>query len=136
MSHRRVSATLFASLFAAQAAFLVLGSVLPRIAASFGITTAEAGTLRTFAGVAGAAVAGMLATGVLRVSVDRLLTAGLVTVGGSAIVSACAPSFAVLSAAQAGAGAGMTLVLAAGVAAASRWAPLEHRARTLAWALV
>jgi predicted MFS family arabinose efflux permease len=52
---RRLSAVLFLRMFAAQAAFLVLGPLLPDLAREFGTTTAAAGQLRTVSGVAGIA---------------------------------------------------------------------------------
>jgi predicted MFS family arabinose efflux permease len=136
MSTRRLALTLFTCLYAAQAAFLSIGSVLPQIAHAFGAHTATAGQIRAVSGLAGAATAIVLIGGGSRLGIHRLLVAGLSLIAASAVVSAAAPSLVVLGAAQAACGVGATLVLAAGVAATAQWASAENRTRVLAWALV
>jgi predicted MFS family arabinose efflux permease len=136
MSNRRLALTLFTCLYAAQAAFLSVGSVLPEIAHAFGAHTATAGQLRAVSGLAGAATAIVLVAGGSRLGVHRLLVAGLGLIAASSVFSAAAPSLVALAAAQAACGVGATLVLAAGVAATAQWADAENRTRVLAWALV
>src|SRR4051812_13399789 len=136
MSNRRLALTLFTCLFAAQAAFLSVGLVLPQIAHTFGAQTSTAGQIRAVSGLAGAATAIALIAGGSRLGVHRLLGAGLSLIAASAVLSAAAPSLVVLGIAQAACGVGATLVLAAGVAATAQWAGATSRTRVLAWALV
>src|SRR3954447_21317429 len=106
MSNRRLALTLFACLFAAQAAFLSLGLVLPHIAHAFGAQTATAGQLRGVSGLAGAATAIVLIGGGARLGTQRLLVLGLGLLAASAVASAAAPSLVALGAAQAAGGVG------------------------------
>ena len=55
------STVLFASMFAAQAGFLVLAPILPEVSRELGVTTAAAGQLRLASGFAGGATALALA---------------------------------------------------------------------------
>ncbi len=127
---------LFLCLFAAQAAVLVLSPILPVVARDLGVSTATAGQLRAISGL----VAGALALGVApiagRVGLRDLILGGLTLLAMGALASAAAPTFATLAAAQAVIGAGLALVLSAGVAAADAWSSPEGRARVLSWALV
>jgi predicted MFS family arabinose efflux permease len=135
-THRLTSAgnVAFVCLFAAQAGLLTLGPILPSVAHEFGVSTAGAGQLRTIAGLAGgiAAITVMLAG--RRIGLRKLLLAGNGLLGLGSLVSAAAPSLAVLAAAQMAVGAGAGLLISGGLAAAASWAPPEARARTLAWA--
>ena len=110
--------------------------VLPDIARDLGVSVAVAGQLRTVSGLAAGVTA--LAAGALarRLGVRRLLLAGLWLIALGSAVSAVAPSFAVLAAAQPAIGAGIATVLAAGWSAASAWAPPPERARLLGWAIL
>jgi predicted MFS family arabinose efflux permease len=65
-----------------------------------------------------------------------LLELGLGLLSLAASGSVLAPSFATLAAAQAVLGAGVSLVLAGGLAAAGSWAPEGQRATLLSWAMV
>ena len=56
--------------------------------------------------------------------------------GAGSLLSAAAPSFAVLAAAQVAVGAGLAMVLLGGLAAAAEWSLPEQRARVLSWALL
>ena len=134
--HKRPDAILFICLFAAQAAVLVLAPLLPDVAAEFGITTATAGQLRSLSGIAGGATAVALGLLAWRLSVRGLLIAGLSLLAGGSVVEAAAPTFAVLAAAQLAVGAGVAVVLSAGVAAAAEWSQPEDRTRVLSWALL
>ena len=133
---RRLSAVLFLCMFAAQAAFLVLGPLLPDLAREFGTTTAVAGQLRTVSGVAGGIAALALATAWRSIPLRRLLSGGLWLIGAAAVAAAAAPNVAILAAAQVVTGAGIAAVLSGGVAAAVAWAAPAQRSRVLAWAIV
>lgn len=130
-----IGATLFASLFAAQASVLALSLILPDIAGTFGVTTATAGQLRTLSGLA----AGVAALGAPRladrVGVPALVNAGLVVLSAGALMSGAAASFAWLASAQVALGIGVTAVLTGGIAAAAAWPSRDGRARALSWAL-
>jgi predicted MFS family arabinose efflux permease len=64
-----------------------------------------------------------------------LLSAGAALVAAGSALSAAAPSFALLAAAQGVAGIGIGLLVAVGIAAAGEWPPAEQRAGVLAWAV-
>lgn len=125
-------AALFAALAAAQAGLLVLGPVLPDVAAHFGVSAAAAGQLRTGSGFAGA-LAG-LAAALLgpRRELAGLLRAGLLLVAAGSAGSAAAPSITVLAVAQAVVGAGAGLLVATGMAAAASWSVPGRRTRVVA----
>ncbi len=128
--------TLFLCLFAVQASVIALSPVLAEVAADFDVSTAAAGQLRTASGL----VAGVVALGMGRLSarlgLRELLLAGLGIIGLASLLSAAAPSFAILAVAQVALGAGLAIVLSAGLAAAADWAVPEQRARVLSWALL
>jgi predicted MFS family arabinose efflux permease len=135
-SPRAVGATLFLGLAASQAAVLVLTPVLAEVASEFDVSTAVAGQLRTISGIAAGATAlaiGLLAT---RVGLRELLGAGLVLVALGAGLSAAAPGFAALAAAQAVTGAGIGLSYSAAVAAVAEWTAQSDRSRVLSVALL
>jgi predicted MFS family arabinose efflux permease len=131
----RPSIVLFACMFASQAGLLVLSPILPELAREFGVSTAAAGQLRTLSGAAGGITAVLLALVPRRPGIRTLLSAGaaLVTVGAG--LSAAAPSFAALAAAQSVIGVGIGVLVAVGIAAAGEWSAPSERARTLAWAI-
>jgi DHA1 family inner membrane transport protein len=133
---RAVAAVLFLSLFAAQAAVIVLSPVLASVAADLDVSTAAAGQLRTLSGLA----AGMTALAVPRVSrvlgLRALMLCGLALIAFGSLVSAGAPSFAVLALAQVVLGVAIAGVVAGGTAAAAAWAPEGQRTRVLSWALI
>ena len=132
----RVGATLFLSLFAAQAGVIAAAPVLALLADDLGVSTAVAGQLRTVAGIS-AALTALAAAPVSRVlSLRRQLLAGAVLLGLGSLASACAPSFVVLLAAQVPLGVGVAGLTTAGTLAAAEWVPEEHRMRTLSWAVV
>ena len=135
MSPRHPSAVLFACLFASQAAMLVLSPTLVEVAHDFGVSTATAGQLRSISGATGGVTAVVLATAPWRPGLRELLSAGagLVAVGSG--LSAAAPSFAVLAAAQAVLGVGIGVLIAVGIAAAAEWPPADERPHVLAWAI-
>src|ERR1700754_2723375 len=96
----RPAPTLFVAQFAASAAFLAPVPVLSDVARDLGVSVAMAGQLRTLSGLA-AAVAALAAGSVSRrIGVRGLLLAGLAMIALGAAVSAGAPSFVVLAAAQ------------------------------------
>ena len=132
----RVAAVLFLSLFAAQAAVIVLSPVLTSVAAELDVSTATAGQLRTVCGLA----AGMTALAVPRVThvlgLRGIVLGGLVLIALGSLASACAPSFAVLALAQVVLGVAIAGVVAGGTSAAAAWAPAERRTQVVSWALL
>jgi len=131
----RPSPVLFLCLFVSQAALLVLSPVLPELARELGVSTATAGQLRSLSGLTGGATAVLLAVAPRRPGLRDLLTAGAALVAAGSALSAAAPSFALLAAAQGLAGVGIGLLVAVGIAAAGEWPPAEQRAGVLAWAI-
>lgn len=127
---------LFLCLFAVQAGVIALSPVLAQVAADFDVSTATAGQLRSVSGL----VAGFTAVAMGRLSgrlgLRELLLIGLAVLGAGSLLSAAAPSFAVLAAAQVAVGAGLAMVLSGGLAAAAEWSPPEQRSRVLSWALL
>jgi predicted MFS family arabinose efflux permease len=127
---------LFLCLFAVQAGVIALSPVLAQVAADFDVSTATAGQLRSVSGL----VAGFTAVAMGRLSgrlgLRELLLVGLTVLGAGSLLSAAAPSFAVLAAAQVVVGAGLAMVLSGGLAAAAEWSLPEQRARVLSWALL
>ena len=124
----------FVCLFAAQTGLLTLGLSLPHIARDFGVSTAEAGQLRTIAGLAGGIAALTVVLAGKRIGLRKLLLAGNGLLGLGSIASAAAPSFVALAAAQVAVGAATGLLISGGLAAAATWALPERRAKTVAWA--
>jgi predicted MFS family arabinose efflux permease len=134
-SLRRPSLVLFTCLFASQSALLVLSPILPDLAHAFGVSTATAGQLRTLSGATGGVTAIVLAVLPRRPRIATLLSAGAALVSIGAALSAAAPSFAVLAAAQGVVGVGIGLLVAVGIAAAFEWSQPHERPRTLAWTI-
>jgi predicted MFS family arabinose efflux permease len=126
---------LFACLFASQAALLVLSPTLPDIARAFGVTTATAGQLRSVSGATGGVTAILLALVPRQPGLRDLLTAGALLVALGSALSAAAPSFAALAAAQGVLGMGIGLLVAVGIAAAGEWPEPSQRPHVLAWAI-
>ncbi len=128
--------SLFLCLFSVQAGVIALSPVLAQVASDFDVSTATAGQLRSISGL----VAGLTAVAMGRLSgrlgLRELLIAGLATLAGGSLLSAAAPSFAILAVAQAAIGFGLALVLSGGLAAAAEWSLPEHRARVLSLALL
>jgi predicted MFS family arabinose efflux permease len=135
MGMARPSPVLFLCLFASQAGMLVLSPILPEIAREFGISTATAGQLRSISGAAGGITAVLLAVAPRRPGLRELLSAGAALIALGSAISAAAPTFAVLAAAQAVLGVGIGLLVAVGIAAAWEWPPPERRGHVLAWAI-
>ena len=128
--------TLFLAMFAGQAAFLVLAPILPEMIREFGVGTATAGQLRLVSGGAGGVVALTLAPLARRVDLRSLLTVGLALLASGSFATALAPTFSVVAAAQLALGAGLGIVVSAGLAAAAEWEAPERRARTVSWGLL
>jgi DHA1 family inner membrane transport protein len=131
-----VGVALFLCLFAAQAGLIVLTPVLSEVADDLGVSTAAAGQLRTVSGLTAGLAAVLLGTVGRGVSLRRLLAGGAAGLALASIVSAAAPSFAVLALGQALLGVSVSALLVGGTVAAAEWVPREHRTRVLAWALV
>ena len=134
--YRAVSVTLFACLFAAQAAVIVMSPVLVEAAGDLHVSTATAGQLRTATGLAAAAAALLVGPLSARFGLRPLLLigSGVLAIGSAA--SAAAPTFGVLLVAQAPVGAGVGVLTTAGTLASADWVAPELRPRVLSWALV
>lgn len=130
------SVVLFSSLFAAQAAILVLSPILPQVAAEFGVTTSTAAQLRAVSGITAGLVALLVAARGGRFPLIRLLNGGLALLAIGALGSAAAPTFLILLLAQIPLGVGLALVLSSGLAAADAWSEPGEGAKALSWALV
>jgi MFS transporter, DHA1 family, inner membrane transport protein len=131
----RPSPVLFLCLFASQAGLLVLSPILPDIAREFGISTATAGQLRSISGATGGLTAVLLAVAPRRLGLRDLLSAGAAFVALGSALSASAPTFGVLAAAQGVLGIGVGLLVAIGIAAAGEWPAPAQRPHVLAWAI-
>ena len=134
--YRAVSITLFACLFAAQAAVIAMSPVLADAASDLHVSTAEAGQVRTITGLAAGLAALMLGAVARRVGPGRQLVAASALLAAAAIASAAAPSFPFLALAQVPVGVAVAVLTTAGTLAAAEWVSPEHRTRTLSWALV
>jgi MFS transporter, DHA1 family, inner membrane transport protein len=129
------SPVLFLCLLASQAGLLVLSPILPEIAREFGVSTATAGQLRSLSGLIGGLTALGLALSPWRPGLRDILAGGAALVTLGSVLSAAAPSFAVLAGAQAVLGIGIGALVAAGIAAAGVWPQPGERAHVLAWAI-
>jgi predicted MFS family arabinose efflux permease len=131
-----VSLTLFALLFAAQAAVIAMAPVLANAASDLGVSTAAAGQLRTVTGLAAGATALRVGALAARIALGRLLLGAAALLAAGALASAAAPTFALLLLAQLPVGVAVAVLTSAGTLAAAEWAPPELRTRVLSWALV
>ena len=129
------SLVLFACLFASQSGLLVLSPILVDVAREFGVSTATAGQLRSISGATGGMTALVIATAARRPGLRELLSLGAALVALGSGLSAVAPSFTVLAAAQAVLGVGIGLLVAVGIAAAGEWPTPSRRPHVLAWAI-
>jgi MFS transporter, DHA1 family, inner membrane transport protein len=135
-AYRAVSAALFTSLFAGQAALIVMSPVLAEAASDLNVSTAAAGQLRTLTGLAAGITALMLGSAAGRVGLRRQLIGASALLALGSLASAVAPSFALLALAQLPIGVAVAVLTTAGTLAAAEWVPAELRTRTLSWALV
>lgn len=137
MTSRRATGIVLAlCLGASQSAVLVLTPVLASVASDLGVSTAVAGQLRTFSGLAAgvtALLSGLIAS---RVGLRDLLAAGLSVLAVGSGASAIAPGFAVLAGAQLLVGVGIGITYSAAVAAVAEWSRPDERSRVLAVALL
>src|SRR5215213_4531854 len=131
-----IGLTLFLCLFAGQAAVIAITPLLAEVASDFDVSTATAGQLRSVSGFAAGLAAVAMGSLVSRVGLRDLLVLGLGILAAGSLLSAAAPTFAVLVAAQVAVGAGLAVVLSGGVAAAAAWSADAERARVLSWTLV
>jgi predicted MFS family arabinose efflux permease len=124
------------ALLASQAGLLVLSPILVEVADDFGVSTAAAGQLRTVTGLV-AGVAALLFGRIGRgVALRDLMLAGAGLLAAGSLLSAAAPTFAVLAAAQVLIGLAVAVLISAGVAAAGEWTTPEDRPRVLARTLL
>lgn len=131
-----VAPTVFLALFAAQAGVIAVSPVLAEVAGDFDVSTATAGQLRSVSGLAAGLTAVTLGALTAHLGLRELLAIGLFTLALGSLLSAIAPSFAFLVAAQVPVGAGLAAVLTGGLAAAAQWSTPEVRATVLSWALI
>lgn len=131
----RPSPVLFLCLFASQSAMLVLSPILPELARELGVSVATAGQLRSVSGLVGGVTAVTVALLPRRPGLRDLLALGAALITAASLLSAAAPTFAVLALAQAVVGAGVGLLVAVGIAASGEWAQPHRRAHVLAWAI-
>ena len=131
-----VGVALFLCLFAAQAGLIVLTPVLSEVADDLDVSTAAAGQLRTVSGLTAGLTAILLGTVGRSLSLRRVLIGGAGGLALASVVSAAAPSFAVLAVGQALLGVSVAALLVGGTVAAAEWVPRQHRTRVLSWALV
>jgi predicted MFS family arabinose efflux permease len=137
MNDRRATGgTLFLCLAASQAAILVLSPVLAPLASDLDVSTAVAGQLRTVSGLAAGVTALLAGLVAARVGLRDLLGAGLLFLVLGSGISAAAPGFAVLAAAQLLIGIGVGLSYSAAIAAVAEWTTPENRSPVLAVALL
>src|SRR5262249_55412946 len=123
-------------LFASQSGLIALSPVLVQVAADFGVSTPDAGQLRTIAGLAAGFTALALPLVAQRLCLRPLLVSGACLLAVGAVATGAAPSFAVLALAKLLVGVGVAVVVASATAAAAEWVPPEGRARVLSWALI
>jgi predicted MFS family arabinose efflux permease len=134
--YRAVSAALFTSLFAAQAALIAMSPVLANAASDLHVSTAAAGQLRTLTGLAAGITAVMLGSVAGRIGLRHQLLGAAALLALGSLASASAPSFGLLALAQLPVGIAVAVLTTAGTLAAAEWVPPTLRTRTLSWALV
>ena len=130
-----VGVALFLCLFAAQAGLIVLTPVLSEVADDLDVSTAAAGQLWTVSGLTAGLTAILLGTVGRSLSLRRVLIGGAGGLALASVVSAAAPSFAVLALGQALLGVSVAALLVGGTVAAAEWVPRQHRTRVLLGAL-
>jgi predicted MFS family arabinose efflux permease len=133
---RAVGIALLTALAASQAALVVLNPLLPDVADDLGISVAIAGQLRTVSGFAAGLAALSAGLWAARLGLRELLLLGIGTLALGSLVSAIAPDFRVLVAAQVLAGLGIGISYSAAVAATAEWSTSADRSRVLAIALL
>lgn len=131
-----VSVTLFLTLFAGQSGMIALSPVLTQVANDLDVSASTVGQLRTISGLAAGSTALALARAARRLGLRSLLLAGTGLVAGGSVASSVAPSLEWLALAQVAIGVGVAVLLSSATTAAAEWAPDEHRARVLSWALI
>jgi len=133
--HRRVSTTLFLSLFASQSAVIVMSPVLVEAARDLDVSTAAAGQLRTVTSFAAGVTALLLGRVGSRVGLGRQLFVGSALLVLGSLGSAIAPTFAVLLAAQVPVGVSVSVLLTAATLASAEWVGGDAHTRVLSRAL-
>jgi predicted MFS family arabinose efflux permease len=134
--YARVSVTLFAALFAGQAALIAMSPVLAKAASDLHVSTAAAGQLRTVTGLAAGVTALTLGAVTARVALGRLLLGASAVLAAGSLASALAPGYPLLVAAQVPVGVAVAVLTSVGTLAAAEWVHPDLRTRALSWALV
>lgn len=127
---------LFTALFAAQAAILVLSPILPALSEEFAVSTSAAAQLRSVSAITAGVIALALAAFGKRLGLLTLVKSGLTLLAICSLLSALAPTFAVLVITHLGLGFGLAAVLSGGMAASEAWAAPGERNRVLSLALI
>jgi predicted MFS family arabinose efflux permease len=136
VSERRITLSLFLSVFAAQSGAIALSPVLPAVAAEFDVSTAVVGQLRSVAGLAAGIASLALPAAARRLGLSRVLRAGAVLLAAASVASAAAPTLWLLALAQVPVGIAASALMATATSAAGDWAPTPLRGRVLSWALI
>jgi predicted MFS family arabinose efflux permease len=134
--HGVVSVTLFACLFAAQAAVIAMSPVLTEAASDLHVSTATAGQLRTITGLAAGITALMLGAVAGRAGLRPQLLVATALLALGSVASAVAPTFTLLALAQLPVGVAVAVLTTGGTLAAAEWVSPALRTRVLSWALV
>ncbi len=113
----------------------MLSPILSDVAADFGVSIARAGQLRIVAAPLAAVVAVMTGRLLARHSPRLLLATGSVLLAVGSLASAAAPSFVLLALAQVPLWAGISILIAAGVAGTVAWTEPDRRTRVVSHAL-
>jgi predicted MFS family arabinose efflux permease len=106
------------------------------VASDFGVSTAEAGQLRTASGLAAGLTALVLMRVTQRRSLREFLRLGALLLAAGSVGTIAAPSFAVVALAQVVVGIGVGLLVSAATAAAGEWAPSGDGGRLLSRTLI
>lgn len=136
MAERRITLSLFLSVFAAQSGAIALSPVLAAVAAEFDVSTAVVGQLRSVAGLAAGVASLALPAAARRLGLSRLLRAGAALLAVASLASAAAPTLSLLALAQVPVGIAVSVLMATATSAAGDWANAPARGRVLGWALI
>lgn len=136
MAERRITLSLFLSVFAGQSGAIALSPVLAGVAAEFDVSPAVVGQLRSVAGLAAGVASFALPFAARRFGLGRLLRAGAALLAVASLASAAAPTLLLLALAQVPIGIAAAVLMATATSAAGDWADAPARGRVLGWALI
>jgi predicted MFS family arabinose efflux permease len=133
VAERRITLSLFLSVFAAQSGAIALSPVLTAVAAEFDVSTALIGQLRSVAALAAGVASLALPAAARRYGLRRLLRTGAALLALASLASAVAPTLSLLALAQVPVGIAMSALVATATSAAGEWADVASRGRVLGW---